>query len=76
MSQVNDINAVVIRTTETADALADVLVTVLAMVPRFDTPSELRKTSDALRARIRREAAQARAEGVADILGAQREGRA
>ena len=62
----------VIRTTESADALADVLISILAMVTKFDTPSELRKAADVLRARVRRDVAQARAEGAADILGASR----
>ena len=75
-SIVSDANVMAIRTTETLDALADVLITVLAMVPRMDVPSELRKTAEALAKRVQRDVARARAEGVADILGAQREGNA
>ena len=50
--------------------IADVLVTVLAMVPSMDLPAELQMAVDALAARVRREVARGRAEGIADILGA------
>ncbi|MCC6778524.1 MAG: hypothetical protein IT537_18155 [Hyphomicrobiales bacterium] len=46
------------------------------MSPDMDVPSRLRETVDGLARRIRREVANAKAEGVADILGAARGGRA
>jgi hypothetical protein len=75
-SVVADAPVMAIRTTETLDALADALVTVLAIVPRMDVPSELRKAAEALARRLRRDVARARAEGAADILGARVEGHA
>ena len=74
-SLVADAAVMAIRTGETLDALADILVTIMAMVPTFDTPSELRQAAENLSKRLRREVAQARAEGVADeILGARKGG--
>ena len=69
-----DPRVMAIRTTETLDALVDALVAVMAMVPRFDTPSELRCAAEALAKRLRREVARARAEGVADRLMGARDG--
>jgi hypothetical protein len=64
----------VVRTTETLDALADVLVSVLVLVPAMDVPAVLARTAEALAARVRREVARGRAEGIADILGANGKG--
>jgi hypothetical protein len=76
-SRVADANVIALRTAETLDALADILITTLAMVPAMDTPSRLREAAEALCKRVRREVARARAEGVADVFhGAQREGHA
>jgi len=49
-----------------------VLVGIMALVPQFDTPSELRKASEALAKRCRTEVARARAQGIGDRLGASR----
>jgi hypothetical protein len=76
-SMVADANVIAIRTTETLDALADILITTLAMVPAMDTPSRLREAAESFGKRVRREVARARAEGITDLFhGAQREGRA
>lgn len=75
-SVVKDAPIMVIRTGETLEALATVLATMLTLSPGMDVPSELRKTVDQLARRIRRDVAKAKAEGVADILGAARGGRA
>ena len=71
-----EIRRLAIRTSETFDALADIMVTMLAMVPAMDVPSELRKTAKGLAKRIRVEVARGRAEGVADRLGARKGGTA
>jgi hypothetical protein len=71
-SIVTDAAVMAVRTSETMDALADILIAIMALVPNFDTPSELRKATDALAKRVRHEVARARAEGVGDILGASR----
>jgi len=63
-SIVDDAPVMCVRTRETLDALADILVAIMSMVPRYDTASELRKATEALAKRVRREVAQARAEGV------------
>jgi hypothetical protein len=75
-SVIEDAPVIAIRTNETLDALADALITTLALVPDMDVPSKLRQAAENLTKRIRREVARARAEGVGDILGAQREGHA
>jgi hypothetical protein len=76
-SRVADANACVIRTTETLDALADILITTLAMCPDMDVPSRLQQAAENLSKRVSREIGRARAEGIADVLhGAQREGHA
>ena len=76
-SRVTDANVVAIRTSELTDALADVLVTVLAMVPDMDVPSHLRQATENLCKRVRRDVAKARAEGDFDVFhGARREGHA
>jgi hypothetical protein len=41
-----DANVMALRTSETLDALADVLVATLALVPAMDVPSELRKAAE------------------------------
>jgi hypothetical protein len=69
-SLVANANVVAIRTGETLNALAVALVTVLAMVPVMDTPSELRKAAEALVKRIRCDVARARAQGVFNGIGA------
>jgi hypothetical protein len=53
-----------------------VMTVVLAMVPRMDDASELRKAADSLARKIRRQVARARAEGAADVLGGARGGHA
>ena len=73
-SIIPDAKVMAIRTGETMDALADNLIATMAMVPKFDTPSELRQACEALAKRVRREVAQARAEGIGDILGASGKG--
>jgi hypothetical protein len=75
-SMVTDANVCAIRTAETADALIGCLIAVLAMSPSMDVPSELRETVDGFAKQLRHGVAQARAEGVADIFGAQRQGHA
>jgi hypothetical protein len=75
-SIVTDANVMALRTGETVSALANVLATVLALCPDADVPSRLRERVDEIARRIRRDAARARAAGVADILGAGREGHA
>lgn len=75
-SIVTDQSIMAIRTGETIGALVTVRATVLAMCPDSDVPSRLREMVNTLAKRIRRRAAQARAMGVGDILGAGREGHA
>ena len=76
-SMVADANVCVIRTTETLDALADILITTLAMCPDMDVPSRLRQAAENLSKRVRREVTRARAEGVTDTFHrVQREGHA
>jgi hypothetical protein len=67
---VSDQRVMAIRTSESLDALADVLGAVLSLVPAMSTPSELRKTCEALAKKLHKDVARARAEGVADRLGA------
>jgi hypothetical protein len=52
-SCVTDANVVAIRTSELTDALADVLVIVLAMVPDMDVSSRLRQAAENLSKRPR-----------------------
>jgi hypothetical protein len=73
-SLVTDQNVMAIRTGETIAALATVIAMVLSLVPDADVPSKLRAMVDQLARRIRRDAARARAEGLADFLGAARGG--
>lgn len=61
---------VAIRTSETCDALADVMGAMLTLNPAMSVPSELRKTCEALCKKLRRDVANARARGVGDQLGA------
>jgi len=75
-SIVCDAPVAAIRTSETLDALADVLATVLAMVPAMDEPAELRKAGKNLAARLRRDVAEARAAGLTDLLGGAKGGTA
>jgi hypothetical protein len=53
----SDANIMAVRTTETCDALADVLCATLALVPAMSTPSRLRQTAEGLAKRIRLEVA-------------------
>jgi hypothetical protein len=73
---VTDANVTAIRIAETCDALALVLVSMMALSPQFDVPSRLREAADELSKKARRDVAKARAEGIGDILGAQRAGHA
>src|SRR5262249_26716961 len=75
-SMVADANVCAIRTAETADALIGCLIAVPAMSPSMDVPAELRKTIDDFAKRLHHGVAQARAEGVGDIFGAQHGGHA
>jgi hypothetical protein len=76
-SRVSDQNTIAIRTTETADALADVMAAMLSLNPAMSTPSVLRKTCEALAKKLRVDVARARAAGIGDRLGAsQFQGRA
>ncbi len=72
----DDKRVLALRTSEMADALAICLAGVLALVPEHDIPSKLRERVDGLAKRIRKQAAQARAEGIADCLGAGKGGHA
>jgi hypothetical protein len=65
-----------LRTGESIDATADLLITLMTLVPQHDRPSTLRKNCEAIAKRVRKAVAQARAEGVADILGGARGGHA
>ena len=69
-NMVADANVMAIRTSETADALTDILCTVLTIVPAMSIPSKLRETAERLAKRIRRDVGKARADGVADMLSA------
>jgi hypothetical protein len=71
---VHDVGMMMMRT---ADALADVLNAMLALVPRRNFPSKLGKTTEAYAKRLGKLVAQARAQGVgAEFLGRRREGNA
>jgi hypothetical protein len=69
-SMVADANVMAIRTTETADALADAMASMLTLNPAMSVPSVLRKTCEALCKKLRVDVGRARAQGVGDILGA------
>jgi hypothetical protein len=69
-SLVADANILALRTTETADALADILCTVLTLVPDMSVPSRPREAAEQLTKKIRRDVGKARAQGLGDILGA------
>jgi hypothetical protein len=69
-SMITVVNVMAIRSGETVDALVDVLIITMAMMPCFDVASKLRKACETLCKRVRVEVARARAEGVADDLGA------
>jgi hypothetical protein len=75
-SRVSDAPAVTVRTHETLDALVTCLTAIAAMNPCFDSPDTLQAFSEGLAKRVRREVAQARAQGRFDkiVLGAQRQG--
>jgi hypothetical protein len=75
-SLVTDRKVIAIRTGETIGALATCLSTMLMLVPGTDIPSKLREMVDKLAKRIRRDAAKGRAQGIGDIFGAARGGRA
>jgi hypothetical protein len=75
-SLVTDANVMAIRIGETCDALALVLVSMMALSPQFDVPSRLREAANELSKKVRRDVARARAEGVGDILGARKGGTA
>jgi hypothetical protein len=61
-SIVSDVNAMIVRTGETRDALVDVLIGVMAMTPFYDTPSRLREDAEHMAKKIRRDVARLRAE--------------
>jgi DNA-binding MurR/RpiR family transcriptional regulator len=65
-SMLADANVMAIRPSETLDALADVLATILAAVPQMDEPAELEKAAENLAKRLRHDVAAARAEGCWD----------
>jgi len=69
-SRVSDANVVAIRTTETCDALADVMAAMLSLNPAMSVPSKLRETCERLTKKLRRDVAKARARGIGDRLGA------
>jgi hypothetical protein len=69
-SRVDDVNAIILRTGEMIGALTNVLATTLALTPAMSVPSNLRKMTEDIAKRIRKDAAEARARGVGDILGA------
>ena len=69
-SKLDDEPVICIRTGEVLAALSTAMAATLAMTPGTDVPSHLRHAVECLARRIRRQAAKARAEGVADILGA------
>jgi DNA-binding MurR/RpiR family transcriptional regulator len=75
-SHCDGVTARVIRVHETADAVVDALITVLALSPNLAVPSELRKAADALRERLRREVPVAREQGIPKIIDAACEGNA
>jgi hypothetical protein len=61
-SLLEDAKICAIRTGETLDALAHCLIATATLCPAFDTPSELRRFSENLAKRIRRNVAQMRAD--------------
>jgi hypothetical protein len=69
-SRVSDQNTIAIRTTETCDALADVMGAMLTLNPAMSVPSKLRETCEALAKKLRVDVARARAAGIGDRLGA------
>jgi hypothetical protein len=75
-SIVSDQNVVAIRTGETTAALITCLGTVLALCPDHDVPSRLRQRVDEIAKRLQRDVARARAEGIADIVAAGKQGHA
>jgi hypothetical protein len=75
-SLTTDRNVLAIRTGETIAALATCITATLALVPNVDVPSRLREMVEQIAKRIRRDAAKARPEGLGDIFGAARGGRA
>jgi len=72
----SDAKVMALRTGETCEALVSCLLSFAAMSPQFDTPSELRKFTEIIAKRIRRDVAKARARGVFDQFGARRGGNA
>jgi hypothetical protein len=68
-SLVTDQNVIALRTGEMISALATCLAFALALSPGMDVPSRLREAIEGLAKRIRKDAAKAKAEGLADVFG-------
>jgi hypothetical protein len=68
-SVVSDQNTLAIRTSETAEALADVMAAIIALDPAMSTPSKLRENCEALAKKLHHDVGRARAQGLADFLG-------
>jgi hypothetical protein len=69
-SVVSDQHTMAIRTAETAEALGDVLAMIITLDPEMSTPSKLRENCEALAKKLRHDVGRARAQGLADFLGA------